>query len=70
MLLKSKTLQRASTEIVDVAGIDRRIFALPREVSVKKKRKSREVSRSHSTYGNERRRLTPIPPTVSQNRKG
>jgi hypothetical protein len=69
MLLKSKTLQRASTEIVDVAGIDKRIFALPREVSVRKE-KSREVSRSHSTYGNERRRLTPIPPTVSQNRKG
>jgi hypothetical protein len=39
MLLKSKTLQRASTEIVDVAGIDKRIFALPREVSVRKKRK-------------------------------
>jgi hypothetical protein len=69
MLLKSKTLQRAITEIVDVAGIDKRIFALPREVSVKKK-ESREVSRSHSTYGNERRRLTPIPPRVSQNRKG
>jgi uncharacterized small protein (DUF1192 family) len=47
MLLKSKTLQRAITEIVDVAGIDKRIFALPREVSVKKeKEKKRKAEKS------------------------
>ncbi len=32
MLPKSKTLKRASTEIVDVAAIGTRIFTLPREV--------------------------------------
>ena len=38
MLPKSKTLQRDSTEIVDVAGIDKRIFVLPSEVSIFKKK--------------------------------
>ena len=33
MLPKSKALKGDSTEIVDVAGIDTRIFALPREIS-------------------------------------
>ncbi len=33
MLPKSNTSKEASTEIVDVAGIDTRIFILPREVS-------------------------------------
>ncbi|MFT6204728.1 MAG: hypothetical protein ACI9V1_002644 [Spirosomataceae bacterium] len=45
MLPKSKTLKRGSTKIVDVAGIDKRIFALPREVSVKKKTTTTEKSR-------------------------
>ena len=35
-------------EIVDVAGIDTRIFALPREVSRCREHR-REVSRGHST---------------------
>jgi hypothetical protein len=30
---KSNTSKEASTEIVDVAGIDTRMFTLPREVS-------------------------------------
>ena len=33
MLPKSKALKRDCTEIVDVAGIDTRIFTLPREIS-------------------------------------
>ena len=33
MLLKPNTSLEASTEIVDVAAIDTRIFILPREVS-------------------------------------
>ena len=36
MLPKSKTLKGDSTEIVDVAAIDTRIFALSRGQSVKK----------------------------------
>ena len=33
MLPKSKALQRECTKIVDLAGIDTRIFILPREIS-------------------------------------
>lgn len=46
MLPKSKALQRDSTEIVDVAGIGKRIFALPREIS-EYINVIREVSRGH-----------------------
>jgi len=34
---KSNTSKEASTEIVDVAGIDTRMFTLPREVLIERK---------------------------------
>jgi len=37
---------------VDAAGIDRRVFTLPREVSNREKRVG-EVSRGHSSWSNE-----------------
>ena len=44
-------------EIVDVAGIDTRIFILPREVSTTTGWLSREVSRSHSSQSDMSRHL-------------
>ena len=41
---------RRSTCNVDAAGIDRRTFTLPREVSVNTRCYSGEVSRGHSRY--------------------